>query len=428
MPMPLIASRRFGPMFLCQALSAFNDNYYKNALTILVIYELAGSMGIDAGVLISGAAAAFILPFFLCSALAGQLADHYPKYQLVRVLKMTEMGLFICAAIALYSGSAWFMLGILFLLGLQAAFFGPTKYAILPELLQPKELLAGNGLVEAGTFLAILIGTLLGGLLILGENGKHIVAWSMLTMGAVGLWAAYRVPVTTQCNPAVLPQANILKSTFSMVCHARKDARIFHAILGISWFWALGATYLTQIPIFTKEVVGGNEEVVTFFTGLFSVGIALGSLACHRLLHGQVSFRFAPYALVFMALGGFDIWWLSEHLPAHDETLIGLATYLQTTAHIHLAVSLTLVSIAGGIFIVPLYTSLQAFSEIQYRARTIASNNVMNALFIATASLAASVLYGLQFEVREVLLIASLLNLPFVLMFYKDKKAETAAQ
>ena len=193
MRVPLVLSRRFGPMFICQAMSAFNDNYYKNALTILVIYELANSIHIDAGILISMAAAAFIMPFFLCSALAGQLADRYPKYRLVRILKLTEMGLFVFAAIALYSGYAWFMLSILFLLGLQAAFFGPTKYAILPELLKPEELLAGNGLVEAGTFLAILIGTLLGGLLILGENGTHIVAISMLVMGLFGLWAAYKV-------------------------------------------------------------------------------------------------------------------------------------------------------------------------------------------------------------------------------------------
>lgn len=415
-------------MFLCQALSAFNDNYYKNALTILVIYELAATMHMDAGVLISMAAAAFIMPFFLCSALAGQLADRYPKYKLVRILKLTEMGLFICAAVALYSGSAWFMLSILFLLGLQAAFFGPTKYAILPELLEPEELLAGNGLVEAGTFLAILIGTLLGGLLILGVNGTHIVAWSMVAMGAVGLWAAYRVPVTTQCNPDVVPQANILKSTFGMVRHARVDPRIFHAILGISWFWALGATYLTQIPIFTKEVIGGNEEVVTFFTGLFSVGIALGSLACHRLLHGEVSFRFAPYALVFMALGGLAIWLFSAHMAPTGNGLMNLMQYLQTADHIYLAIALLLVSVAGGIFIVPLYTSLQAFSDIRYRARTIASNNVMNALFIATASVVATMMYGFKFEVREILLSASLLNLAFVFMFHKDKKAEIAAE
>lgn len=413
-------------MFTCQAMSAFNDNYYKNALTILVIYELSSAMQIDTGILISLAAAAFIMPFFLCSALAGQLADRYPKYQLVRILKLTEMGLFVFAAAALYSGYAWFMLSILFLLGLQAAFFGPTKYAILPELLKPQELLAGNGLVEAGTFLAILIGTLLGGLLILREHGTHIVAISMLVMGVFGLWAAYKVPVTTQANPDVVPQANIFKSTFSMVNHARSNPRIFHAILGISWFWALGVTYLTQIPIFTKDVVGGNEEVVTFFTGLFSVGIALGSLACHRLLHGEVSFRYAPYALLCMTLGGLLVWWLGEHMPLHGEGYIGLRAYLDSASHVYLALALVGVSVAGGIFIVPLYTSLQAFSDIAHRARTIASNNVMNALFMALASAVATVLYSFKFSVSEILLIASLLNLALVFMFHKDKKAEAA--
>lgn len=421
MRVPLILTRRFGAMFLCQALSAFNDNFYKNALTILVIYELSATLGIDTGVLISGAAAAFILPFFLCSAFAGQMADRYPKYLLVRILKSTEMGMFIFAAIALYTGSAWFMLSMLFLLGLQAAFFGPTKYAILPELLKEEELLAGNGLVEAGTFLCILIGTLLGGLLILGEHGKHIVAISMVFMGAIGMWAAYRVPVTTQTNHAVMLDRNLLRSTWHMILHARINKPIFHAILGISWFWALGATYLTQIPLFTKEVVGGNEEVVTFFTGLFSVGIALGSLACHRLLHGKVSFIYAPYTLCVMALGGALIYLISDYLPSHSaDAFIGLAAYLETAEHIYLALTLLAVSIAGGVFIVPLYTSLQVFSVAEFRARTIASNNVMNALFIASASLVATILYSYAFSVRDVLLIASLLNLPVMLMFWKD--------
>lgn len=408
-------------MFLCQALSAFNDNFYKNALTILVIYELSGSLGIDAGVLISGAAAMFILPFFLCSAFAGQMADRYPKYQLVRLLKATEMGMFIFAALALYSGSAWFMLSVLFLLGLQAAFFGPAKYAILPELLGENELLAGNGMVEAGTFLSILFGTLLGGLLILGEHGTHIVAWLMLLMGVLGLVAAYRVPVTVQDNKAVTLDYNLLRSTWQMILHARINKPIFHAILGISWFWALGATYLTQIPLFTKEIVAGNEEVVTLFTGLFSVGIAIGSLACHRLLHGTVSFRFAPYALAVMAIGGMDIYWLSQALPNHSATdFIGVMQFLQSTIHVHVMLVFLMISIAGGIFIVPLYTSLQVFSVPEFRARTIASNNVMNALFIAAASLVATIFYGNDFKVDDVLMVASLLNFPLMVMFWRD--------
>ncbi len=418
---PLLFTRRFGAMFLCQALSAFNDNFYKNALTILVIYELSGSLGIDAGLLISAAAAMFILPFFLCSAFAGQLADRYPKYQLVRLLKATEMGMFVFAAIALYTGSAWFMLSMLFLLGLQAAFFGPAKYAILPELLREDELLAGNGMVEAGTFLSILLGTLLGGLLILGDHGLHIVAWLMLLMGVLGMFAAYRVPVTTQDNKAVALDYNLLRSTWQMVLHARINQPIFHAILGISWFWALGATYLTQIPLFSKEIVGGNEEVVTFFTGLFSVGIAIGSLACHRLLHGKVSFRFAPYALAVMAFGGADVYWIAQSLPNHAVgEFIGLAAFLDSPVHLHLAMALLLISIAGGIFIVPLYTSLQVFSVPEFRARTIASNNVMNALFIALASLVATILYGYGFKVDDVLMTASLLNIPLMIMFWRD--------
>lgn len=410
-------------MFLCQALTAFNDNFYKNALTILIVYAFSNEMGIDPALLISAAAAAFILPFVLCSALAGQLADKYPKYKVVRVIKKFEMVLFLAAAIALYSDNPWLMMSVLFLLGLLAAFFGPTKYAILPELLKPEELLAGNGLVEAGTFLCILVGTLLGGLIILAPQGTHIVAVVLVVVGALGLWAAYHVPETVQHSPEVVPERNILASSWAMVRHARDDKRIFRSIIGISWFWAIGATYLTQIPIFTEKVVAGDEQVVTFFLALFSVGIAIGSVACHHLLHDEVTFEYAPYALFIMAFFGADVWWLAQHLPLHGEGYINLAQFFEYTAHWHLSIALLLMSMAGGVFIVPLYTSLQTFSDIKKRARTIASNNVINALFIALASLAAAGMYALEMGVSEVLVVMSLMNLLLIHMFLPSKHA-----
>jgi acyl-[acyl-carrier-protein]-phospholipid O-acyltransferase/long-chain-fatty-acid--[acyl-carrier-protein] ligase len=423
MRMPLIFSRRFGSLFWCQTLTAFNDNFYKNAITILIIYKLAADMLVDTALLISAAAAMFILPFMLCSALAGQLADKYPKYLMVRIIKKYEMGLVVFAALALYSGNPWMMLSVLFLLGILAAFFGPAKYAILPELLKPEELLAGNGAVEAATFLAILIGTLLGGLVILSPNGIDIAAVVLLSMGAIGVISSHYIPVTKQRSTDVKPQWNIFASSWGMVCHARKNKRIFRSILGISWFWAVGATYITQIPIFTKEVVHGDEQVVTFFLALFSVGIAIGSLACHHLLHDRVSFKYAPWALLVMSLSGIDVWWLSQSLPISEGGFLNLSQFLDYTIHWHLVAAMVAMSFAGGIFTVPLYTSLQTFSDASVRARTVASNNVFSALFMALSSAAAAIMYGVGFEVQHVLLLASVLNLAFIRMFLKEVDA-----
>ncbi len=276
----LLFSRRFGPIFTCMALGAFNDNFYKNAVIILITYLLSASLKIDAALLISFAAAAFILPFFLFSGIAGIMADRIAKHGLVRVLKVTELVLCILVGFALATHHLWALLILLFLFGTQAAFFGPVKYAILPELVSKNELLAANGIVEAGTFLGILIGTLAGGLLILHPAGVHLVAWILIGLGLLGVVAAWHVPTTGNAQPALAQRYNVISTTKDMLKHAVASPPIWFAILGISWFWAIGTTYLTQIPVFAKDIVGGNEEVASFYFGLFSIGIGLGAMSC----------------------------------------------------------------------------------------------------------------------------------------------------
>jgi acyl-[acyl-carrier-protein]-phospholipid O-acyltransferase/long-chain-fatty-acid--[acyl-carrier-protein] ligase len=427
----LLLSRRFGTMFAAMALGAFNDNFYKNALIIITTYTLAEQMGVEAATLLSIASAAFILPFFLCSGLAGEIADRVPKHQLVRLLKITEFFLILFAAAALTYQHSWSMLVILFLLGMQAAFFGPVKYAILPELVEKDRLLQGNALIEAGTFLSILVGTLVGGLLILRPHGTEIVSASLVAASALGLWAAWRVPATHVTKPELRINYNIFASTWKMVRHAFENPGLIFPILGISWFWAIGATYLTQLPVFTKEILGADEKVVTLFNGIFTVGIALGSFYCPLVIQwlGRRAKNLSAMALFGVFAFGIDVCFIGQHAPPPSAELLGFIDYLTASPHhIRLAADLFLLAFCGGMFIVPLYTQLQVASEEHERARTIASNNVMNAFFIATASILAALMFGLQFTVLQVLFVFALLNLPVIALLaysaYK-KRVET---
>ncbi len=426
----LLLSRRFGALFTCMALGAFNDNFYKNALIIVTTYSLAKQMGMEAATLLSIASAAFILPFFLCSGLAGEFADRLPKHQLVRTLKLTEFILVLLAGIALYFQHPWGLLITLFLLGVQAAVFGPVKYSILPELLTKEELLQGNAMVEAGTFLSILSGTLIGGLMILRPHGAAIVGATMLVAALLGLWAAWRVPMTYVKSSELKINYNVFSSTWRMVRHAFDNPGLIFPILGISWFWAIGATYLTQLPVFTKEIIGANEKVVTLFNGVFTVGIALGSFYCPLVIKTlKARAQYLPaIALSGVFLFGLDVCFIGHHVAvkyADDDDLLGIVGYLTASpSHIRLAVDLFLLAFCGGMFIVPLYTQMQMMSPEHERARTIASNNVMNALFIAIASTLAAVLFARDFTVLQVLFIFALLNLPViaVLIYSAQKK------
>ena len=414
----LILSRRFGAMYACITLGAFNDNFYKNALVLLITYSFAQHIHMNAAMLISVASAVLILPFFLFSGLAGEFADAMPKHRLVRILKLTEAILMGLAAIALMLEQVWILLGLLFLVGMQAAFFGPLKYAILPQLVAPEKLLLGNGLVEGGTFLTILLGTLFSGLFILQPYGVPLVSLVLILLGVLGVVAAWRVPETTVSNPGLRINYNVFSSTWKMVRHALHNPCLSVPILGISWFWAVGAIYLVQLPIFTKTILGGNEIVVTLFNGVFAVGIALGSFICPYIVPKFHARDLSPLALAGVCLFGLDLCWVGHHItPPAAEDLMGLVDYLtHSITHIRVTLDLFLMAACSGLFIVPLYTQLQTHGEEKQRARTIASNNVMNALFIALASGLSSLLYGQGLNVTHVLLVFALLNIPVIFL------------
>lgn len=411
--LPVLSKRRFWPLFASQFLGAGNDNVFKNAIAILVIYRLSELSPVAPEILVSVAAGLFILPFFLFSATAGQIADRYEKSGLIRRVKLAEIFIALLGAAALLIPSIPGMLFVLFLLGLQSTFFGPLKYAILPEQLAEDELVDGNALIEGGTFLAILLGTVAGGTLVLGEGGTATVAALMVGLAVAGWVASLYLPAARPGNPAIAIEANFLKEAGAVLGLVRRQRALFLSVLGISWFWLVGATYLAQFPAFAKQVLRADEQAVTLMLTVFSVGIGIGSVLCTRLLKGEISAHPVPFAALAMTFFAFDLW-LSGN--GYGRTMDGagvqtLEQFLARPAAWRVLIDLLLLAIAGGIYIVPLYTILQARSEAGERARVIAANNIVNAAFMVASAAGSAGLLALGFSVPELFLTVAILNL-----------------
>lgn len=408
----LLSTRRFLPLFLTQFLGAFNDNVFKNALIILITYRLATLAGYNAQILVTLAAGIFILPFFLFSATAGQLADKYEKSHLISIIKFIEIILMVLATIGFYLESVPLLMFILFSLGAHAAFFGPLKYAILPDHLHENELIAGNGLIEAGTFLAILFGTILGGLLILQPHGEYIISTTLLLIAIAGWAISLWIPKTVRDDHIIPIHYNVIKETFQLLKYSKKHSDIFLSILGISWFWLIGATFLSQLPVFAKDILYANENVVTFFLTLFSVGMAIGSLLCNKLLKGKIHATYVPLGALGMTLFMVDLYFAATHSNTFFTTeLATISQFLQHFNGWRITMDLVFIAICGGIYTVPLYAILQHRSEKAHRARVIASANVMNALFMVLASIATMLMLKFGFTVTEVFLAVAIANM-----------------
>lgn len=407
----LLKTRRFLPLFITQFLGAFNDNVFKNALVILITYRLAASTSWNSQILVTFASGIFVLPFFLFSATAGQLADKYHKSKLIRLVKLAEIMVMLLAVIGFYLESVWMLTSVLFLLGVQAAFFGPLKYAILPEQLHENELIGGNGLIEAGTFLSILLGTILGGVLILAPAGIFLISVMILSISIAGFVSSLFVPKTISHSPNLKVNLNFVTETVRVINYARERWDIFLSILGISWFWLVGATFLAEFPVFTKDILGANEHVVTFFFAMFSVGIALGSLLCNRLLKGKVHATYVPLGALGITLFTIDLFFASTNLGSNGAgELVTLSQFLSLFAGWRMTIDIILIAVCGGIYTVPLYAILQKRSDDSHRARVIASNNVINSLFIVLAAIATMLMLKLGLSVSHVFLIVAIAN------------------
>ncbi|WP_193164929.1 MFS transporter [Microbulbifer hainanensis] len=406
----LLANRRFLPFFLTQFLGAFNDNVFKNALIVMIAFRLAAN---EANALINMAAGLFILPFFLFSATAGQLADKYDKSRLIRLIKLAEIGIGVFAVAALVSGNNALCLAVLFLLGVQSAFFGPVKYAILPQHLKKSELVGGNALVEMGTFVAILGGTIVGGLLAAktgaGEHGIAYLGIVIMSAALCGYLACRAIPRAPAAAPELRINFNPATQTIQVLREAAKTPSVFYAIIGISWFWLLGAAYLTQIPSFTRNVLGGSESLVTLLLCTFTIGIALGSLLCERLSGGRIELGLVPLGAAGLTLAGLALAAAGSNFTPPATT--DLAAFWASDGALSILGYLTLIGIFGGFYIVPLYAMMQERSAAAIRARIISVNNVLNALFMVVSALLGILFLNiLQASIPQFFMVIALMN------------------
>ena len=418
----LLARRRFLPLFVTQFLGAFNDNLFKNALVILILYRLAAESGTDGQILVTIAAGIFILPFFLFSATAGQLADKLEKARLIRLTKIAEVVIMGLAVAGFQLGDPMVLLVVLFLMGTQSTFFGPLKYAILPDHLAADDLIGGNALIEAGTFLAILIGTILGGVLILRANGIVVVSTAVVALAVSGWIASTFIPQAPPPAPNLAIDRNIIGATWRLVGAATAFRDIRLAILGISWFWLVGATFLAQFPNFAKGVIGGDQYVVTLFLASFSVGIGVGSLLCNWLLRGAVSARYVPFAALGMTVFIADLYLASRNMVPAPGALKGVAAFIAEPAGWRVLGDLLAIAVCGGIYIVPLYAILQSRSARTERSRAIAANNVLNALFMVLGAIAAILMLKGGLSVPMVFLVTGILNGGVALVVHRSRK------
>jgi len=414
----LLATRRFLPFFLTQFLGAFNDNLFRNAVIVSLTFGAAAAS--DAGVMANVSQGLFILPFFLFSALSGQLADKYEKSRLIRQTRLAEVVLMCCGAVALYVGQVSILLGVIFLLGVLATMFGPLKYSLMPQHLRQSELVGGNALVDAGTFIAILVGTIAGGLLAptqaaevaaaTGADAHFAAAVTMVAVAVLMYLCSRGIPRADATDPTLKINFNPITSTWEVIRFAAKTRPILLSLLGISWFWLVGALILAQLPAYARDVVGGDKTVYTLLLAAFSIGTALGSLACERLSGHKVEIGLVPLGSIGMTVCLLDLYF--EHPGVHEAGAAVISwTQFLAAGGWGIAIDCALIGLFGGLFIVPLYALILQRSAESHRARIIACNNIINAGFMVTAALLAIVwLEVLNFTIPQLFILAAVLN------------------
>jgi len=414
----LLKQKRFLPFFMTQFLGAFNDNVFKNALIILIAFQGVQLSGGEANVdlLTNLSAGLFILPFFLFSATAGQWIDKKEKSQSIRLIKLMEIMIMLGAAYAFYIGSIYMLIALLFLMGTQSTFFGPAKYSYIPQHLDDTELVAGNALVQSGTFIAILIGTMMGGILIADDDGRQWVAIAIVVLAVLGYLSSRFIPDTPSLEPELKINWNPLTETWRNIAFIHKDRIVFLSVLGISWFWFLGATYLVQLPNYTKTTLAGNEQVVTLLLTFFTLGIGGGSLLCNWLSGQKVELGLVPFGSIGLTLFGIDLYFARPEVV--QPVLIGVSEFITNPGSIRIIIDVLFIGLFGGFYIVPLFSLIQQRSEPQHLSRIIAGNNIFNALLMVLSAVMAIVLLGMGFSIAELLVIVAVLNAVVALYIY----------
>jgi len=404
----LLGQRRFGPFFWVQFLGAGNDNVFKFAFTVLVTYQIqlewlpAQMAGLVIGAL-------FILPFLLFSATSGQLADKYPKETVIRFVKWLEIAIMLLAGWGFMHRHVPVLLGCVFLMGLHSTLFGPVKFAYLPQHLSERELTGGNGMVEMGTFVAILLGNVAGGLLIaVPQIGPAYVAVVCVGLALLGRALAQAVPHSPATDPALSINWNPFTETWRNLKLAHGNIAVFRSLLGISWMWFFGAVFLGQFPSFARDVLHGDEQVASLLLVVFSIGIGAGALLCEMLSRRHVEIGLVPLGAIGMSVFSIDLYFASRGLP--PATLLTLGQFMAQAAHWRVLADLALLSLFAGIYSVPMYALIQIRSQPSHRARIIAANNILNALFLIVSSIGVGALLSAGFTIPQVFLIVGLLN------------------
>jgi len=412
----LLNKRRFLPYFVTQALGAFNDNLYKNALLLFITFGGISAQS-DSALLTNLAAGLFILPFFLFSPIAGQIADKLEKSQLIRWVKGLEVIIMALAAAAILLNNIWLMMALLFLMGLQSAIFGPVKFALLPQQLKDEELVGGNALVEMGTFLAILTGTITAGIFFDFEQGKYWIAGAVIAFAVLGLLSSQFIPHAPANDPSLKINWNPFTELVNTIKQARKDRSVYLSIIAISWFWFIGASYLTQFPNFARDYLGGSTQVVTLLLTLFSLGVAIGSLLCEKLSGHKIELGIVPIGSLGMSIFGIDLYFSVNSIQVVND--MSAIAFIQQADNWRLMFDIAMVSAFGGLFVVPLQALIQHRSEEKNRAQIIAANNVLNAIFmVASAAIGILLLVVIELTIPEYFLVLALMNIVVAVYVY----------
>lgn len=414
----LFKDKRFLPVFIVQLCGCLNDSIIKNALIILVTFKLASTLAIAPYILVMLANVLFVLPFVVFASLAGQLADRFERTTLVKIIKSAEIIIILMAAYGFYHTDLIILFLALTLLGIHSTFFGPIKYSVLPDQLRKEELLSANGYVEAGTFLSILIGTIIGGFY--NFNGALIVIFSIM-ISLIGLGASFFMPASGNTNLDVNINPNIIKETINIVKYAYSRTQVYLSILGISWFWFIGAAIIAQIPLLTRETLGADETVANLFLVMFSVGVGVGSFWCNKFLGNKVTTKYVFISAVGISFFGLDLHFATRiaEINYQPEHLKSIEEFLSKIHYWRILLDLFCLSVTGGLYVVPLYTTMQCFTPSAYRSRVIAANNLINSIFMALSAAVLSLLFYMKFSVPSVILIVSILNLIIAIHIYK---------
>ena len=421
----LLSTRRFLPMFITQFFGALNDNVYKQALLLVITYGWINQQAADVSTLNNLAALLFILPYFIFSATAGQIADKFERSQLIRGIKVLEIVIMLIGSAGFLLGNLWLLLLALFMMGTHSTFFGPIKYAILPEILKPNELMSGNALFQSGTSIAILIGMILGGAVISVSQGNLIwISLTVVIIAILGYLSSRFILKQQVSSPDLKIDWNFFRTSFQTLKYAKSLPLIFMILLGNSWYWFYGATYLTQIPQLTQQNLHASENVVSLLLTFFSVGIGVGSLLCRRIGGSEVNIKMVPIGAIGLTLFAFYLALSLAYVPERTGAMMNVADMFNHGAiYYHVMLAVTLLGISGGFYIVPLYAMMQAYSPRSHRARVVAANNILNAVFMVSSAIFSIIILSvLKIDIKILFSITAVLSAGFTLwLLYRLK-------